>query len=131
MCLQPERIDPPDPSKPDYDIRADVWSLGISLVRRGPLLVLHWVYASITVVVTTWHVTCWSLAVLILRLPINIGWVWRISFRGAGRFGEVWWSSEGAVRRSSRFQRRQYPYGRGGLKPDGDSRGSYVSIVTS
>lgn len=31
--VQPERIDPPDPSKPDYDIRADVWSLGISLVR--------------------------------------------------------------------------------------------------
>ncbi|KAG5277765.1 hypothetical protein AALO_G00091140 [Alosa alosa] len=29
----PERIDPPDPSKPDYDIRADVWSLGISLVE--------------------------------------------------------------------------------------------------
>lgn len=33
--LQPERIDPPDPTKPDYDIRADVWSLGISLVSRG------------------------------------------------------------------------------------------------
>lgn len=32
LCLQPERIDPPDPTKPDYDIRADVWSLGISLV---------------------------------------------------------------------------------------------------
>lgn len=31
-CFQPERIDPPDPTKPDYDIRADVWSLGISLV---------------------------------------------------------------------------------------------------
>lgn len=30
---QPERIDPPDPSKPSYDIRADVWSLGISLVE--------------------------------------------------------------------------------------------------
>uniref|UniRef100_A0A8C6CR72 mitogen-activated protein kinase kinase n=1 Tax=Moschus moschiferus TaxID=68415 RepID=A0A8C6CR72_MOSMO len=30
---QPERIDPPDPTKPDYDIRADVWSLGISLVE--------------------------------------------------------------------------------------------------
>ncbi|XP_048450752.1 dual specificity mitogen-activated protein kinase kinase 7-like, partial [Rhincodon typus] len=29
----PERIDPPDPTKPDYDIRADVWSLGISLVE--------------------------------------------------------------------------------------------------
>ncbi|GLD65020.1 dual specificity mitogen-activated protein kinase kinase 7 isoform X1, partial [Lates japonicus] len=26
-------IDPPDPTKPDYDIRADVWSLGISLVE--------------------------------------------------------------------------------------------------
>ena len=32
--FQPERIDPPDPSNPDYDVRADVWSLGISLVRR-------------------------------------------------------------------------------------------------
>lgn len=33
--LQPERIDPPDPSKPDYDIRADVWSLGLSLVSEN------------------------------------------------------------------------------------------------
>lgn len=33
VFLQPERIDPPDPTKPDYDIRADVWSLGISLVK--------------------------------------------------------------------------------------------------
>lgn len=33
---QPERIDPPDPTKPDYDIRADVWSLGISLVSWDP-----------------------------------------------------------------------------------------------
>ncbi|XP_068628512.1 dual specificity mitogen-activated protein kinase kinase 7 isoform X2 [Battus philenor] len=31
--MAPERIDPPDPSRPDYDIRADVWSLGISLVE--------------------------------------------------------------------------------------------------
>ncbi|PZC74234.1 hypothetical protein B5X24_HaOG208160 [Helicoverpa armigera] len=28
-----DRIDPPDPTRPDYDIRADVWSLGISLVE--------------------------------------------------------------------------------------------------
>ena len=34
VCFQPERIDPPDPSRPDYDIRADVWSLGISLVSE-------------------------------------------------------------------------------------------------
>ncbi|XP_075227600.1 dual specificity mitogen-activated protein kinase kinase 7-like [Lycorma delicatula] len=31
--MAPERIDPPDPRKPDYDIRADVWSLGITLVE--------------------------------------------------------------------------------------------------
>ncbi|ELT92369.1 hypothetical protein CAPTEDRAFT_151233 [Capitella teleta] len=31
--MAPERIDPPDPTQPDYDIRADVWSLGISLVE--------------------------------------------------------------------------------------------------
>lgn len=31
--MAPERIEPPDPNKPDYDIRADVWSLGISLVE--------------------------------------------------------------------------------------------------
>ncbi|CAE1270016.1 MAP2K7 [Acanthosepion pharaonis] len=31
--MAPERIDPPDPERPDYDIRADVWSLGISLVE--------------------------------------------------------------------------------------------------
>lgn len=33
LLSQPERIDPPDPNKPDYDIRADVWSLGITLVE--------------------------------------------------------------------------------------------------
>ena len=37
MMLQPERIEPPDPSKPAYDIRADVWALGISLVRLAIL----------------------------------------------------------------------------------------------
>ncbi|KAF6024708.1 hep [Bugula neritina] len=31
--MAPERIQPPDPSKPDYDIRADVWSLGVTLVE--------------------------------------------------------------------------------------------------
>ncbi|XP_002741782.3 dual specificity mitogen-activated protein kinase kinase 7-like [Saccoglossus kowalevskii] len=33
--MAPERIDPPDPAKPDYDIRADVWSLGVSLVEMA------------------------------------------------------------------------------------------------
>ena len=30
--MAPERIQPLDPQKPDYDIRADVWSLGVTLV---------------------------------------------------------------------------------------------------
>lgn len=33
--FQPERIDPPDPMNPDYDVRADVWSLGITLVSNN------------------------------------------------------------------------------------------------
>jgi serine/threonine protein kinase len=33
--MSPERIEPPDPKRPDYDIRADVWSLGISLVSNN------------------------------------------------------------------------------------------------
>uniref|UniRef100_A0A8D2GSE8 mitogen-activated protein kinase kinase n=1 Tax=Urocitellus parryii TaxID=9999 RepID=A0A8D2GSE8_UROPR len=39
--MAPERIDPPDPTKPDYDIRADVWSLGISLVSWDPASTLR------------------------------------------------------------------------------------------
>ncbi|PIK35153.1 putative dual specificity mitogen-activated protein kinase kinase 7 isoform X1 [Apostichopus japonicus] len=31
--MAPERIEPEDPKSPVYDVRADVWSLGISLVR--------------------------------------------------------------------------------------------------
>ena len=33
--MAPERIDPPDPQNPRYDIRADVWSLGITLVEMA------------------------------------------------------------------------------------------------
>uniref|UniRef100_A0A0P5B026 Dual specificity mitogen-activated protein kinase kinase 7 n=1 Tax=Daphnia magna TaxID=35525 RepID=A0A0P5B026_9CRUS len=33
--MAPERIEPPDPSHPDYDIGADVWSLGITLVEMA------------------------------------------------------------------------------------------------
>ncbi|XP_054272040.1 dual specificity mitogen-activated protein kinase kinase 7-like [Macrosteles quadrilineatus] len=33
--MAPERIDPPDPRRPAYDIRADVWSLGITLVEMA------------------------------------------------------------------------------------------------
>ncbi len=32
--MSPERIEPSDPTRPDYDIRADIWSLGITLVRE-------------------------------------------------------------------------------------------------
>ncbi|CAF2348333.1 unnamed protein product [Rotaria sp. Silwood2] len=31
--MSPERINPSNPEKPDYDIRADIWSLGISLIE--------------------------------------------------------------------------------------------------
>lgn len=30
---QPERIQPDDPVSPTYDVRADIWSLGITLVE--------------------------------------------------------------------------------------------------
>jgi mitogen-activated protein kinase kinase 7 len=33
--MAPERIDPVDPSNPVYDTRADIWSLGITLVELG------------------------------------------------------------------------------------------------
>ena len=33
--MAPERIDPPNPNNPNYDIRADVWSLGITLVEMA------------------------------------------------------------------------------------------------
>ena len=44
VMLQPERIDPPDPTRPDYDIRADVWSLGISLVSNIPAVAILILY---------------------------------------------------------------------------------------
>ena len=55
---------------------------------------------------------------------------------GAGRFGADWWSSEGAVRHSSVMacvstaDSTLMVVGGGG-KLDGDSRGSYISTVTS
>jgi serine/threonine protein kinase len=30
--MAPERLNPSSPDKPNYDVRADIWSLGISLV---------------------------------------------------------------------------------------------------
>jgi mitogen-activated protein kinase kinase 7 len=33
--MAPERIDPVDPAYPVYDTRADIWSLGITLVELG------------------------------------------------------------------------------------------------
>lgn len=33
--MAPERIEPPNPYNPNYDIRADVWSLGITLVEMA------------------------------------------------------------------------------------------------
>ncbi|KAJ8038852.1 Dual specificity mitogen-activated protein kinase kinase 7 [Holothuria leucospilota] len=35
--MAPERIEPEDPKSPHYDVRADVWSLGISLVELATL----------------------------------------------------------------------------------------------
>lgn len=55
VFFQPERIDPPDPTKPDYDIRADVWSLGISLVK---LLLFY--YHKISVLALSKWVLCQS-----------------------------------------------------------------------
>ena len=37
--MSPERIEPADPKRPDYDIRADIWSLGITLVRQRRTLI--------------------------------------------------------------------------------------------
>jgi len=33
--MSPERINPTTFGKPNYDIRADIWSLGISLVKKN------------------------------------------------------------------------------------------------
>lgn len=54
FVFQPERIDPPDPSKPDYDIRADVWSLGISLVSSSYILLSQHLFTWITLLASSW-----------------------------------------------------------------------------
>lgn len=51
VCVQPERIDPPDPTQPDYDIRADVWSLGISLVKKKVVFIRFIVFI---VIISRW-----------------------------------------------------------------------------
>lgn len=35
LPVQPERIEPQDPQNHSYDVRADVWSLGLSLVEMS------------------------------------------------------------------------------------------------
>ena len=39
--MSPERIEPLDPTRPDYDIRADIWSLGITLVSETSLNLIY------------------------------------------------------------------------------------------
>lgn len=42
--MSPERINPSSIGKPDYDIRADIWSLGISLVSHITVYMYFFVF---------------------------------------------------------------------------------------
>ena len=53
--MAPERIQPPDPTNPDYDIRADVWSLGVTLVCTYHLLFLVSIQSAVINSVQQYH----------------------------------------------------------------------------
>jgi hypothetical protein len=55
LFSQPERINPPKDA-PGYDIRSDVWSLGITVVRwLVTMLFLHWCVKHLCIV-SVYHV---------------------------------------------------------------------------
>ena len=70
VMLQPERIDPPDPTRPDYDIRADVWSLGISLVSNIPAVAILILYIPYNRFLQTHHTVLVEYAVFFLGFHV-------------------------------------------------------------